>query len=38
MGVLCDVNEIYLKNKIDKVKNKFEYDEISILMNWENSR
>jgi len=38
MGVLCDVNEIYLKNKIDKVKNKFEYNEISILMNWENSR
>ena len=35
MGVLCDVNEIYLKNKIDKSKNKFEYDEISILMNWE---
>jgi len=35
MGVLCDVNEIYLKNKIDKIKNKFEYDEISILMNWE---
>ena len=35
IGVLCDVNEIYLKNKIDKSKNKFEYDEISILMNWE---
>ena len=35
MGVLCDVNEIYLKNKINKSKNKFEYDEISILMNWE---
>lgn len=35
MGVLCEVNEIYLKNNIDKSKYKFEYDEISILMNWE---
>ena len=35
MGVLTDVNELYLKNNIDKNKYKFEYEEISILMNWE---
>ena len=34
-GALCDVNELYLKNNIDKSKYKFEYDEISVLMNWE---
>ena len=33
-GALCDVNELYLKNNIDKSKYKFEYDEISVLMNW----
>ena len=34
-GTLCDVNELYLKNNINKSKYKFEYDEISVLMNWE---
>lgn len=37
-GALCDVNELYLKNNIDKSKYKFEYDEISVLMNWGGDR
>ena len=35
MGIICDVDEIYLKNNIDRDKYKFEYEELSLFMNWE---
>ena len=35
MGIICDVNEIYLKNNIDRDKYKFEDEELELFMNWE---
>ncbi len=34
MGIICDVDEIYLKNNIDRDKYKFEYEELALFMNW----
>ncbi len=34
MGIICNVNEIYLKNNIDRDKYKFEYEELALFMNW----
>lgn len=33
-GIICDVDEIYLKNNIDRGKYKFEYEELALFMNW----
>ena len=38
MGIICDVNEIYLKNNIDRDKYKFEYEELALFMNWETEK
>lgn len=38
MGIICDVDEIYLKNNIDRDKYKFEYEELALLMNWETEK
>lgn len=35
-GIICNVNESYLKNNIDKEKYKFEYEELMLFMNWKN--
>ena len=34
MGIICDVDEVYLKNNIDKHKYRFEYEELALFMNW----
>lgn len=34
MGIICDVDENYLKNNIDRDKYKFEYEELALFMNW----
>ena len=34
MGIICDVDEIDLKNNIDRDKYKFEYEELALFMNW----
>ena len=34
MGIICDVDENYLKNNIDRNKYKFEYEELALFMNW----
>lgn len=34
MNVICGVDEIYLINNIDRIKFKFEYEELSLFMNW----
>ncbi len=34
MGIICDVDEIYLKNNINRDKYKFEYEELALFMNW----
>lgn len=33
-GMICSVDEIYLKNNIDRNKYKFEYEELAMFMNW----
>lgn len=38
MGIICDVDEIYLKNNIDRDKYKFEYEELALFMNWETEK
>ena len=38
IGIICDVNEIYLKNNIDRDKYKFEYEELALFMNWETEK
>lgn len=35
VGIICDIDETYLKNNIDRNKYKFEYEELSLFMNWE---
>lgn len=34
-GIFCSVDEIYLKNNINKDKYRFEYEELSLFMSWE---
>lgn len=34
MGIICDVDEVYLNNNIDKHKYRFEYEELALFMNW----
>jgi putative helicase domain-containing protein len=35
VGIIYDIDETYLKNNIDRNKYKFEYEELSLFMNWE---
>ena len=37
-GVICSLDEIYLKNNIDRDKYKFEYEELALFMNWETEK
>lgn len=34
-GVICDVDDIYLLENIDREKFKFEYEELALFMNWD---
>lgn len=34
MGIICNVDESYLKNNINRDKYKFEYEELALFMNW----
>ena len=34
MDIICDVDENYLKNNINRDKYKFEYEELALFMNW----
>lgn len=34
IGIICDVDEYYLKNSINRDKYKFEYEELALFLNW----
>lgn len=34
LGSICDINEKYLINNIDKEKFKFDYEELALFMDW----
>ena len=35
VGIICGVDETYLKKRIDRDRYKFEYQELSSFMNWD---
>ncbi len=36
-GKICNVDELYLLENVDKEKYKFDFEELAIFMNWKNN-